>query len=255
MRSSFARTLSAYLGSIPVFGIRQMSLTFSPSGVSRNGTLNGSLTPSDPGVWVVTGWPAAGRGRPGRVYEGYGEMGERVAIKVPRYDSVESRARLAKEAAAAQRVASFCTAKVIEAQVNSVPLYIVSEFVPGPSLRRVVAESGAYEKDALRRLAIGVATALTAIHQGGIVHRDLKPDNIIMGPDGPRLIDFGVAREVGPTTSGPIMGTPGYMPPEVFSGRGASEAADLWAWAMVVLFAARGKDVIEAGIRSASLGG
>ncbi|MFI7223189.1 protein kinase [Nonomuraea angiospora] len=188
-----------------------------------------------------------GAGGQGVVYEGYGEVGERVAIKVPRYDSAESRARLAKEAAAAQRVASFCTAKVIEAQVDSAPLYIVSEFVPGPSLRRVVAESGSYEKDALRRLAIGVATALTAIHQGGIVHRDLKPDNIIMGPDGPRLIDFGVAREVGPTTSGPIMGTPGYMPPEAFSGRGASEAADLWAWAMVVLFAARGKDVIEAG--------
>ncbi|MGV9384644.1 protein kinase domain-containing protein [Nonomuraea sp. NPDC003707] len=195
-----------------------------------------------------------GAGGQGVVYEGYGEAGERVAIKVSRYDSAESRARLAKEAAAAQRVASFCTAKVIEAQVDSAPLYIVSEFVPGPSLRRVVAESGSYEKDALRRLAIGVATALTAIHQGRIVHRDLKPDNIIMGPDGPRLIDFGVAREVGPTTSGPIMGTPGYMPPEVFSGRGASEAADLWAWAMVVLFAARGKDVIEAGDPAAVIG-
>ncbi|WP_431921859.1 WD40 repeat domain-containing serine/threonine protein kinase [Nonomuraea jabiensis] len=195
-----------------------------------------------------------GAGGQGVVYEGYGEAGERVAIKVPRYDSAESRVRLAKEAAAAQRVASFCTAKVIEAQVDAAPLYIVSEFVPGPSLRRVVAESGSYEKDALRRLAIGVATALTAIHQGGIVHRDLKPDNIIMGPDGPRVIDFGVAREVGPTTSGPIMGTPGYMPPEVFTGRGASEAADLWAWAMVVLFAARGKDVIEAGDPAAVIG-
>ncbi|MFG1688498.1 protein kinase [Nonomuraea sp. NPDC049269] len=213
------------------------------------------LTPTDPRrlgrYWLATRLGAGGQGV---VYEGYGEAGERVAIKVPRYDSAESRARLAKEAAAAQRVASFCTAKVIEAQVDSAPLYIVSEFVPGPSLRRVVAESGSYQKDALRRLAIGVATALTAIHQGGIVHRDLKPDNIIMGPDGPRVIDFGVAREVGPTTSGPIMGTPGYMPPEVFSGRGASEAADLWAWAMVVLFAARGKDVIEAGDPAAVIG-
>ncbi|MET9252046.1 serine/threonine-protein kinase [Nonomuraea sp. NPDC003709] len=213
------------------------------------------LTPSDPrrlGRYWLAG--RLGAGGQGVVYEGYGEAGERVAIKAPRYDSAESRARLAKEAAAAQRVASFCTAKVIEAQVDSAPLYIVSEFVPGPSLRRVVAESGSYEKDALRRLAIGVATALTAIHQVGIVHRDLKPDNIIMGLDGPRLIDFGVAREVGPTTSGPIMGTPGYMPPEVFSGRGASEAADLWAWAMVVLFAARGKDVIEAGDPAAVIG-
>ncbi|MGP3962759.1 protein kinase domain-containing protein [Nonomuraea sp. 3N208] len=205
------------------------------------------LTPSDPrrlGRYWLAG--RLGEGGQGVVYEAYGEEGERVAVKVPRFDSAESQARLAKEAAAAQRVASFCTAKVIEAQVDSVPLYIVSEFVPGPSLRRVVAGSGPYEPDALRRLAVGAATALTAIHQAGIVHRDLKPDNIIMGPDGLRVIDFGVAREVGPTASGPIMGTPGYMPPEVFEGRTANAAADLWAWAMVVLFAARGKDAIEA---------
>ncbi|MEW9553259.1 WD40 repeat domain-containing serine/threonine protein kinase [Nonomuraea sp. NPDC050783] len=205
------------------------------------------LTPSDPrrlGRYWLAG--RLGAGGQGVVYDGYGEAGERVAVKVPRFDSAETRARLAKEVAAAQRVASFCTARVIEAQVEAVPLYIVSEFVPGPSLKRVVEESGPYARDALRRLAIGVATALTAIHQAGIVHRDLKPDNIIIGPDGPRVIDFGVAREVGPTTGGPLVGTPGYMPPEVFQGRGAGEAADLWAWAMVVLFAARGRDAIEA---------
>ncbi|MEV4089855.1 protein kinase, partial [Nonomuraea fuscirosea] len=88
---------------------------------------------------------------------------------------------------------------------------------------------------------------LTAIHQAGIVHRDLKPDNIILGPDGPRVIDFGVARETGPTTTGPIMGTPGYMAPEVLTGRAATGAADVWAWAMVLLFAARGSDAIPAG--------
>ncbi|MFC4112514.1 WD40 repeat domain-containing serine/threonine protein kinase [Nonomuraea zeae] len=206
------------------------------------------LTPADPrrlGRYWLAG--RLGAGGQGVVYDAYGEAGERVAVKVPRFDGAESRARLAKEVAAARRVASFCTARVIEAQVETAPQYIVSEFVPGPSLRQVVAESGPYEQDALRRLAIGVATALTAIHQAGIVHRDLKPDNIIMGPDGPRVIDFGVAREVGPTTSGPLVGTPGYMPPEVFEGRGAGAAADLWAWAMVVLFAARGADVIEAG--------
>ncbi|MFG6200584.1 protein kinase [Nonomuraea sp. JJY05] len=103
-----------------------------------------------------------------------------------------------------------------------------------------MAESGPYQGDRLRRLAVGVATALTAIHQAGIVHRDLKPDNIILSPDGPRVIDFGVAREAGPTTIGPIMGSPNYMPPEVFDGRAVTEAADLWAWGLVVLFAARG---------------
>ncbi|MER6507224.1 serine/threonine-protein kinase [Nonomuraea sp. NPDC001636] len=195
-----------------------------------------------------------GAGGQGVVYEAYGEAGERVAVKVPRSDSAESRSRLAKEAAAAQRVASFCTARVIEAQVDDAPLYIVSEYVPGPSLREVAAGAGAYEGDALRRLAIGVATALTAIHRAGIVHRDLKPDNIILGPDGPRVIDFGVAREAGPTTTGPIMGTPGYMAPEVLTGRAATEAADVWAWGMVVLFAARGRDAVEAGEPMAVVG-
>ncbi|MFC4112965.1 WD40 repeat domain-containing serine/threonine protein kinase [Nonomuraea zeae] len=210
--------------------------------------LMAALTSSDPhrlGRYWLAG--RLGGGGQGVVYDAYDEAGERVAVKVPRFDSAESRARLAKEAAAARRVASFCTARVIEARTDVPAPYIVSEFVPGPSLRQVVAESGPYGGDRLRRLAIGVATALMAIHRAGIVHRDLKPDNIILGPDGPRVIDFGVAREAGPTTSGPLMGTPGYMAPEVLAGRGATGAADLWAWGMVVLFAAHGRDAIEPG--------
>lgn len=203
------------------------------------------LIPSDPhrlGAYWLAG--RLGAGGQGVVYEAYGEAGERVAVKVPRLDDPASRARLAKEASAAQRVASFCTARVIEARTDVPEPFIVSEYVPGPNLRQVIDEAGPYEGDMLRRLAIGVATALAAIHQVGIVHRDLKPDNIILGPDGPRVIDFGVARELGlrGTTTGPLMGTPNYMAPEALAGRGAAEAGDVWAWALVVLFAALGHD-------------
>ncbi|MFD9945110.1 protein kinase [Nonomuraea sp. NPDC059023] len=205
-----------------------------------------ALTPSDPhrlgGYWLAGRLGAGGQGV---VYDAYGPGGERVAIKVPRADSPESRRRLGKEADAARRVAAFCTARVVEVDLG-VP-YIVSEFVPGRTLREVVAEAGPYEGEGLHRLAVGVATALAAIHRAGVVHRDLKPDNIILGPDGPRVIDFGVAREDGPTTTGPVMGTPTYMAPELFTGRGAGTAADLWSWGLVVLFAARGVDAIETG--------
>ncbi|WP_084779614.1 serine/threonine-protein kinase [Planobispora rosea] len=205
-----------------------------------------ALTPSDPyrlGRYWLAG--RLGSGGQGVVYEAYGEAGERVAVKVPRADDPASRARLAKEAAAAQRVASFCTARIIEVRTDVARPYIVSEYVPGPNLRQVIAEEGPYRGDALRRLAIGAATALTAIHQAGVVHRDLKPDNIILGPDGPRVIDFGLARETGPTTTGPLMGTPAYMAPEVLAGRGATAAADVWAWGLVVLFAASGRDAVR----------
>ncbi|MEV5552891.1 protein kinase [Nonomuraea wenchangensis] len=73
------------------------------------------------------------------------------------------------------------------------PPYIVSEYVDGPNLRRAVETGGPLDDDSLHRLAVGMATALTGIHRAGIVHRDLKPDNVLLGPDGPRLIDFGIA--------------------------------------------------------------
>lgn len=207
-----------------------------------------ALTPSDPSR-LGRYWPAGrlGAGGQGVVYEAYDEAGGRVAIKVPRVDDPASRARLAHEAAAAQRVASFCTARVIEVRTDVAQPYIVSEYIPGPTLRRVIGEGGPYEGDALRRLAIGAATALAAIHQAGVVHRDFKPDNIILSPDGPRVIDFGVARQAGPTTTGPFMGTPAYTAPEVLTGGRATAAADIWAWGLVVLFAASGHDAVQAG--------
>ncbi|WP_162795276.1 serine/threonine-protein kinase, partial [Nonomuraea lactucae] len=187
-----------------------------------------------------------GAGGQGVVYEGYGVGGDRVAVKLLRLDrgeSAQARARFAKEVAAAAKVAPFCTARLITAELGADRPYIVSEYVDGPSLHRAVREGGPFGAVRLHDLATGVATALTAIHRAGVVHRDLKPENVVLGPDGPRVIDFGIARVDGATVTEdgvfPI-GTPAYMAPERIRGERAGPAADVWAWGAVVLFAATG---------------
>ncbi|AQZ63414.1 High-affnity carbon uptake protein Hat/HatR [[Actinomadura] parvosata subsp. kistnae] len=194
-----------------------------------------------------------GAGGQGVVYEGYDRAGTRVAVKLLRVDRAEShaaRARFVKEVAATRKVAPFCTARVIAAELHGAQPYIVSEYVDGLSLRRAVAEGGPYGPAELHRLAAGVATALTAIHLAGVIHRDLKPENVMLGPGGPRVIDFGIARVDGTTLTddGPFPpGTPAYMAPERVRGERAGPAADVWAWGAVVLFAATGRPPFVAG--------
>ncbi|MFC0041454.1 serine/threonine protein kinase [Actinomadura rayongensis] len=152
-----------------------------------------------------------------------------------------ARSRFVRELAVAKRVARFCTAQVLDADVAGDQPYIVSEYVPGQSLHRVVQQDGPRSGGALERLAISTLTALTAIHQAGIVHRDLKPHNVMMGPDGPRVIDFGVARALGAAGETQNVGTPAYMAPEHFTGAPVGPAADMFAWGTTMVFAANGR--------------
>ncbi|SEG69199.1 Serine/threonine protein kinase [Thermomonospora echinospora] len=204
------------------------------------------LVPGDPrqlGDYWLAG--RLGAGGQGVVYEGYAADGTRVAIKTLHGDLLEDGVReaFAREVEAARRVASFCTARILAVELGGERPYVVSEYVPGPDLQRAVAADGPFEPGRLHQLAVGVATALTAIHQAGVIHRDLKPANVLLGPGGPRVIDFGIARtdEMSRSATGQVKGTPRYMAPEVFRGERAGPAADVWAWGALVLFAATGR--------------
>ncbi|MFC0038866.1 serine/threonine-protein kinase [Actinomadura rayongensis] len=205
------------------------------------------LQPGDPrrlGSYEVL--ERLGEGGQGVVYLGVDGSGGKAAIKLLRADlagDAEARNRFVREAQAAKQVARFCTAQVLEADVAGDQPYIASEYVPGPSLYKQITEQGPLTGAGLERLAIGTATALVAIHQAGIVHRDFKPHNVIMAPDGPRVIDFGIARalDVGQTSATKAIGTPSYMAPEQVAGQRLTEAVDVWAWAATMVFAATGR--------------
>jgi hypothetical protein len=208
---------------------------------------SGPLKPDDPrrlGPYELTG--RLGDGAQGVVFLGRGPDGRQVAVKLlltQLGSDHEARARFARELSILQRVAGFCTAQVLASDVAGERPYIVSEYVPGPSLDALVRTQGPRRGNDLERLAIGTATALTAIHRAGIVHRDFKPANVLMGPDGPRVIDFGIARpnDSGATISSGVLGTPSYMAPEQVAGAPTGPAADIFAWGSTMAFAARGR--------------
>ena len=204
------------------------------------------LQPGDParlGRFELLG--RLGEGGQGIVYLGRGpNPGEdRVAVKVLRSivdaDVLE---RLARELDAIHQGQTFVTAGVIEASAEGERRYVVSEFIDGPSLQERVDERGPLAEGDLQRLAVGTATALTAIHGAGVVHRDFKPANVLLGPDGPRVVDFGIARLTdAPTITSGLIGTPSYVAPEQLAGHRPTSAVDIFAWAVTLIYAATGR--------------
>ncbi|MGI5157521.1 serine/threonine protein kinase [Microbispora sp. CA-102843] len=207
------------------------------------------LEPDDPrvlGEFTLSG--RLGEGGQGVVFLGRSPRGEPVAVKVLKSGLDSSvKERLVRELDAMRGVAPFCTARVLTAVVDGRMPYVVSEFIDGPSLQQRVESGGPLRGGELERLAVGTATALAAIHAAGIVHRDFKPANVLLGPDGPRVVDFGIARHGASDTitAGPV-GTPAYLAPEQIAGDPAAPASDVFAWGATIVFAATGRPAFGA---------
>ncbi|MFE9104954.1 serine/threonine-protein kinase [Actinomadura geliboluensis] len=208
------------------------------------------LEPADPRE--VAGHTLLGRlgsGGMGTVYLGADpESGGRVAVKTIHphlaVDPVHRR-RFKDEAYLASRVASFCTARVLAHGEEDGRPYLVTDYVGGVSLHDRLVHDGPLPPADLHGVAVGVASALAAIHAAGLVHRDLKPANVMLTLSGCRVIDFGIASEPdGPAAAGPsgqVLGTPGWMAPEVLVGGPATPAADIFAWGCLIAHAGTGQ--------------
>jgi serine/threonine protein kinase len=202
------------------------------------------LDPREVGAYRLLG--RLGEGGQGVVFLAESPAGGRAAVKLlPPTSDPQVRSRFLKEVAAAQRVARFCTAQVLDAGIFERRPFIVSEYVDGPSLVEVVEQFGPRGGAALERIAVATLTALGAVHAVGMVHRDFKPANVLLGPDGPVVIDFGLATVPGMTTTGMsgqvAIGTPAYMAPEQLAGERVTAAADMWSWGVTIAFAGAGQ--------------
>jgi outer membrane protein assembly factor BamB len=194
-----------------------------------------------------------GSGGMGRVYLGHSPGGRAVAVKVihPHLArDAEFVGRFRREVAAAQAVNGSYAAPVVAAGPDDYPPWLATAFVAGPPLADVVQAAGPLPEDAVLKLAAGLAEALRVIHACGLVHRDLKPANVLLAEDGPRVIDFGIARALegtALTSAESLLGTPSYMSPEQAQGQPAGPASDVFSLGGVVYFAATGENPFGTG--------
>lgn len=207
-----------------------------------------ALRPQDPariGAYQLIA--RLGAGGMGQVYLGRSPGGRLVAVKVIR-DEIsghpDAAARFRREAATVGRVRSAYTAQLIEASLDSSPYWLATEYVAGPTLRGAVGEGGPFPPDSALRLLAALAEGLAAVHAHAVTHRDLKPHNVILSPQGPQLIDFGIARGLEQTIltrEGMASGTPGFTAPEVLLRNEAGPAADVFALGATLAYTATGR--------------
>src|SRR5580704_5451287 len=194
-----------------------------------------------------------GAGGMGRVYLASTRAGRSVALKVVRPelgDDQDFRARFRQEIQAARQVHGLYTAQVLDADPDATLPWLVTAYVPGPSLQQAVAGNGPMPEAMVFRLIAGVAEALQAIHAAGVVHRDLKPSNVLLAPDGPRVIDFGIARALEATAltrSGMMVGSPQFMAPEQIRDQPVTPAIDVFALGSLAAYAAQGRSPFGEG--------
>jgi predicted Ser/Thr protein kinase len=195
-----------------------------------------------------------GEGGMGVVYLARDAESRPVAVKVlgPAVTGdPNARRRLFREVETMRRVRSPYVAEILDADVGGPSPYIVTRYVPGQTLDDIVRDHGPLREPALNLLAAGLASALAAIHAAGIVHRDLKPGNVMLVDGHPVVIDFGIAHIADANTrltqTGMVMGTPGYLAPEVIEGQPSSGASDVHSWGATVAFAATGRQPYGSG--------
>ncbi len=197
-----------------------------------------------------------GAGGMGQVYLGRSPGGRLVAVKVVREEITghpEALARFRREAQTVRAVRSAYTANLIDASLEAAPFWLATEYVAGPTLGNAIGARGALPPQTCRRLGAALAEGLASVHAYGVTHRDLKPQNVILGAQGPQLIDFGIARGVGATEltqDGQAPGTPGYTAPEVLLKGETGAAADVFALGATLAYAATGRPPFGTGVAS-----